>query len=158
MLYDCSFISQSIDEDHNLFNIINIWGFQPRNLGENPRKDNEHYFCSSPYRLPPLSNSNVSFLLTPSIKPRLWKTIPLWMRLWPPRICPPPILPTILPNCYLISSLWPRNCTPAPHSLSKSTRQPHPDLPMNLLRTLLTHPRPNLRMTPRGPRMSRVGG
>lgn len=158
MLFDFSFISQSIDEDHNLFNINNIRGFQPHNLGGNPRKDNEYYLCNSPHRFHSLPCSYTSFFLTPSIKPRLWKIIPLRMWLWPCWICPPPLFFTILSSCHLIPPFWSRNCTFTPNPLSWSIRQPLPNFPMDLLCSSFTYPRPNLWVTPRRTRMGRIGG
>lgn len=139
-----------------LSSITSICDFQSLGLGENPRKGNEYYhscliyFCS-------LSNStSLSIILPPTNNPRLWKTLPLWMWFWSPRLSPPAFFNTIFPNRHPIPSIWSRNCTASPTPLGRPTFIP-------LLNIRLSHPcfthtycRPYLWMTPRRPWMSRI--
>jgi len=152
-----SCISRSIDEAHNLFSTISMCGFQPHDLGETPRKDNECNFLRCSHRFSTFLFAHISLFLAPSIKPRLWKTFSLRMRLWPSGLCTSPFLLTVFSSGYPISPFWPRDCTFITHSLSWPNKQPRINIPMNFLRTSASRPWLNLRMTSRRPWMSWIG-
>lgn len=106
---------------------------------------------------PTLRHPGNCFILTTPNDSRSRKAFPLWVRVRPTRISPPPIFTTIFLNRYSLPSFRLRDCSTTTPSLRESIRLPTTYLPVSLHRSFHRHPRPHLRMSPRRTRMSRIG-